>query len=392
MIAHAYYLRDARVRREAECLAKEGYEVHVVCAREPIRTKDLPEPSHEIVNGVHIHRLPLKKERGSKWRYFFEYLAITVLGAWKLILLSLRKRFDVVHIHNMPDLLVAAGLIPRWMGAVLILDIHDPMSEMFRAKYHLQESHPLIRLLKVQEWISYRLANYVMTVSIPMAENIAKKRGCCVEKVKIIHNFPDASRFPIREDRNGWPYNGDSIVFLYSGTVSEHYRLDMAVRAFALVSQSIPNIHFWILGAGNRLHEVLALAKKLGIADRVKHIPPVDQAGVRDVMALVDAGITTHESGGFGDLYFSTKIIEFMTQGLPVLSSRTRTLEKYIPEDAIFYFEPGRVKDLAKQIISMIKNPGVVQERIKNSRKILYKCMWQEEKSNLLSFYRELRN
>jgi len=390
MLVHAHYLMDARVRREAECLAKKGFEVHVVSARGPLGPNSSLEPSYEMVNGVHIHRVPLQKKRGGKLRYSFEYVTLTLLGAWKLLLLSLEKRFDVIHIHNMADFMVIAGLIPKWMGAVVILDIHDPMSEMFQAKYDLPESHLLIRLLKLQEWIFYRLADHLLTVSIPMAENVAKKRGCSFEAVKIVHNFPDGSRFPIREDRDGWPYNKDEIIFLYSGTVSEHYRLDIAVRALAIVSKSTPNIAFWILGAGNRLEEVLALARELSIGEKVKHIPPVDQAEVRSIMGKVDMGITTHEAGGFGDLYFSTKIIEFMTQGLPVISSRTSTIEKYISDDAVFYFKPEEVESLAKEIIFMIKNPSIVQEKIRNSRKILSKFSWQEEQKKFLSFYEQL--
>ena len=390
MLVHGHYLTDARVRREAECLVKEGFEVHAICVRGALGPNTSLEPSHEMVNGVHIHRVPLEKKRGGKLRYAFEYVALTLLGAWKLLLLSLEKRFDVIHIHNMPDFMVLAGLIPKWMGAVVILDIHDPMSEMFQAKYDLRESHLLIRVLKLQEWMCYRLADHLLTVSIPMAENVAKKRGCSVDAVKIVHNFPDGSRFPIRVDRDGWPYNKDEIIFLFSGTVSEHYRLDIAVRALAIVSQSIPNISFWILGGGNRLDEVLVLAKELRIGEKVKHIPPVDQAEVQNIMGNVDMGITTHESGGFGDLYFSTKIIEFMTQGLPVISSRTSTIEKYIPKDAIFYFEPEEVEGLVKAIIFVIKNPSIVQEKIRNSRKILSEFTWQEEQKKLLSFYEQL--
>jgi glycosyltransferase involved in cell wall biosynthesis len=390
MLAHSHYLMDARVRRGAECLAKRGFEVHVVGIRLPREAGMPKEPSYEIVNGVHIHRLPLRKLRGNKLRYLFEYVAVTVLGAWQLVLLSLKNRFDVIHINNMPDFLVFAGLLPKWMGAVLILDVHDPMSEMFQAKYGLPESHLLIRLLKLQEWISYRVPSHLLTVSLPMAANVAKKGGVPAKAVAVVHNFPDGSRFPIREDRNGWPYNTDRIVFLYSGLVAEHYRLDIAVRAFAIVSKSIPNVRFCILGDGHCLKEVLALAKDLEIGEKVEHIPSVDQAKVREVMGRMDAGITTHERGVFGDLYFSTKVIEFMTQGLPVLSSRTRTLEKYIPEDAIFYFEPGQVEDLVKQIMFMVENPAIVQERIRKSSQVLLDFTWQEEEKKFVSFYESL--
>src|SRR2546425_8404828 len=74
MLAHTYYLRDPRVRREAEALAEKGFEVHVICLSEG-RNRDR-EPRHAIVNGVQIHRLPISRRRGGFLRYLFEYLFI----------------------------------------------------------------------------------------------------------------------------------------------------------------------------------------------------------------------------------------------------------------------------------------------------------------------------
>jgi glycosyltransferase involved in cell wall biosynthesis len=135
---------------------------------------------------------------------------------------------------------------------------------------------------------------------------------------------------------------------------------------------------------------MLTLAKELGIGDRVEHLQPVHIEKVKDVMADADVGITTHQSGDFADLYFSTKIVEFMTQGLPVISSRTGTIEKYIPEDAIFYFEPLQVEDLVRQILTMYYNPGLVLDKIINSKKVVSKLDWREEESRLVSLYGEL--
>ena len=61
MLAHTYYLRDPRVRREAEALAATGLEVHVICLSEARNARGEREPRQAIVNDVHIHRLPALK-------------------------------------------------------------------------------------------------------------------------------------------------------------------------------------------------------------------------------------------------------------------------------------------------------------------------------------------
>jgi glycosyltransferase involved in cell wall biosynthesis len=390
MLVHGSYLMDGRVRRQAECLASAGFQVHVVSIRKEAPSKHYREPAYEVVNGVHIYRLPLVKKRGSKLRYVFEYGAMTLLGIWKLALLHLRNRLDVVHIHNMPDLLVMAGLFPRFTGSTLVLDVHDPMSELFQANYRLTESSLVIRLLNVEERICYRLAEHLVTVSIPMAESVATKAGVLPGAIKVVHNFPDLHSFPVREDRARWPYSRDGLTFLYSGTVTEHYRLDIAVRALAEVSRSIPNVRLLILGTGNRLQEIFTLGRQLGIADKIEHLKPVRIEAVKEVMANCDVGITTHQSGNFADLYFSTKIVEFMTQGIPVISSRTATISKYIPENSVFYFEPLQVDDLVRQILMMYSNPAIVLDRIRNARVLTSELNWQEEERRFISLYRDL--
>src|SRR5205823_14645376 len=128
MLAHTCYLTDARIRREAEALAGNGLEVHVVSLMEEMRGGR--EPREAIHNGVHIHRLPIRRERGNFLRYLFEYFMTVLLGGLKIALLHLRSRLDVVHVHNMPDILVLDGIIPRLSGSRQVWHIHHPMLDL----------------------------------------------------------------------------------------------------------------------------------------------------------------------------------------------------------------------------------------------------------------------
>lgn len=390
MLVHSYYPQDVRVRREAETLSKLGVEVHVVCLKDPVKNNGNFAKKFEIFHGVYIHRLPLTKRRGNKFRYLFEYMATTILGMWKLTSLHLKRKFDIVHIHNMPDILVLAGMIANWTGAKLVLDIHDPMSELLQTNYNIDESHIIMKIIKMQEWICYRLADHLITVSLPMRENVASKSGRSQEMIKVVHNYPDLSMFPIRNDNEQWPHNRGSFVLLYSGTITEHYRLDIAVKATAAAAKHIPGIRLVMLGYGNRLEQALSLAAELGIEHLVKHIKPVQQERVREIIASADLGLSTHQAGLFGDLYFSNKILEFMSQGLPVLSSDTYTIRQYIHQDSIFYFEPENIDDLIEKIIYIYNERDFVKKKINSAKKLVNKYIWQKEEKKLVSFYENL--
>jgi glycosyltransferase involved in cell wall biosynthesis len=387
MLAHTCYLRDPRVRREAESLAEAGIDVHVVALAEQT-VQDQPEPRAAKVKGVWVHRLPLSRKRGSLLRYFFEYFATCVLGGLTLTRLHLRSRFDVIHIHNMPDILVLAALVPRLTGARVVLDVHDPMPELFMSRDRQASNRLLVSLLRIQERIGCALADHVLSVNESMRENLESK-GVPKEKIFILNNFPDQRLFPSCEPSSVWPRNRDTLVLLYCGTITEHYDLSLAVKAIAQLEGEIP-VRLRLVGEGNRVDDVLRLAAALGVADRVEHVGRVPIERVRNEMQDADVGISCHRSGVFGDLYFSTKIIEYLTQGLPVLAPSTKTIGKYLPDDTLFYFEPGDEKAFADQLRRMWQNPDEVHARLNNARRFLPSLSWQAEKERFISYYQRV--
>jgi glycosyltransferase involved in cell wall biosynthesis len=91
-------------------------------------------------------------------------------------------------------------------------------------------------------------------------------------------------------------------------------------------------------------------------------------------------------------LYFSTKIVEYITQGLPVLSPRTYTINKYLSDDTVFYFDPGNDAALADSLRFMWNNPNEVVRRVSEARQLVPRLSWQTERSKFLSFYADFVN
>src|SRR5215218_4293507 len=127
MIVHACYpVGEPRVQRQAAAAVEGGYEVDVVCLRHH------GETGREVVDGVRVHRLPVSHDRTSGASAMaVEYLSFAALSTAKVAQLTAKRRYDVVHVSNPPDLLVVAGLIPRLAGARLILDVHDLTPDLF---------------------------------------------------------------------------------------------------------------------------------------------------------------------------------------------------------------------------------------------------------------------
>jgi hypothetical protein len=135
MIVYAPYpLGETRVQREAEILLMHGFSVDVICLRFP---DDLPVDQYKNVHIYHQrYRFPILGERsmGMLGR-FFNYLRFFFSAAIRVTQLHIKKRYDVVQVHNLPDFLVFCAAIPKLLGASVILDFQDLMPEFFAGQY-----------------------------------------------------------------------------------------------------------------------------------------------------------------------------------------------------------------------------------------------------------------
>lgn len=148
VVLFSNYLSDPRPRRAAEILARHGANVEVICLQ-----ANEEEPGHEMVNDVKIHRVPLKRQRGGKASYIYQYAAFTFAALFLLATRSFRRRYHLVHVHNMPDVLVFSALVPKILGAKVILDLHDPMPELMLTIFKLPPESFSVRLLKrLEKW------------------------------------------------------------------------------------------------------------------------------------------------------------------------------------------------------------------------------------------------
>src|SRR5689334_1061630 len=119
MIAYTHYPTDGRVRLEAESLSRWGHDVSILVL------KAGPHPRTYSLGGVTVIELNAGKYRGkSRIIYLFAYLHFFWLAFIRCTYLFFKHGFKVIHVHNMPDLLVFAALIPRMFGCEVVLDIH----------------------------------------------------------------------------------------------------------------------------------------------------------------------------------------------------------------------------------------------------------------------------
>ncbi len=370
MVAFSYYLFEPRIRRESEALADAGYEVDVVCVQKE------GEPREEIVHNVHIYRMPLQRKRGSKLRYIWEYFYFTFSAFLKITSLHFKRKYKIICAHNMPDFLVFTGLIPRLMGAKIMLDLHDPMPEVFMTKYEKDETNFIIRTLIFLEKISVKFSKEVFTPNIAFKNLFL--RSCPAEKMHIVMNSPDENIFTPRNPDNKPDPN--KFIVMYHGSIVERNGLDIALFAIEKLKDKIPNLIFHVYGEGDFVPRFLELIKELQIENCVNYHGQTSLENIVAALEKANLGVVPNKSNAFTQLNVPTRIFECLRMNKPVVAPATRGVLDYFDKSNLFLFEPGNADDLAKTILEVYENPEQRQAILEEGIKILQEHAWENEK------------
>ncbi len=94
----------------------------------------------------------------------------------------------------MPDVLVFGAIVPKFLGAKVILDLHDPMPELMQTIFKLPEDSFSVLVLKRLEKWSIHFADLVLTVNLA-CKKIYSSRSCHPDKIKVVINSPDDEVF-----------------------------------------------------------------------------------------------------------------------------------------------------------------------------------------------------
>jgi len=377
---------DPRPRRAAYAMAEAGMRLDVFCLAGQHATSNPPE--HDFIK---VNRLHLTRKRSGILRYILEYVVFFMWAFIRLTFGCLRGRYDIVHVHNMPDFLVFTAFVPKLLGARVILDLHDPTPEVFETVFKLPREHARVRLMTVVERVSVRFADAVLTPNISF-KKLFERTGYG-EKIHIIMNSPDEDIFtpsrrngssgssstaPAKRSQNG------RLRLMYHGLIAERHGLHILVDAMARLAKDIPGARLDIYGdpPNGYLDSILARAQEKGMRDRIRYHGFKSLEDIARLIGKIDLGIIPNLPGPFTDINLPTRIFEYLAVGKPVIAPRTRGIQDYFGENDIIFFEPGDSEDLA--IRDAHNYPALVETVIERGGAIYKLHRWSEERRRLL--------
>ena len=380
MVAYTNYEQDNRVRRYAEALAMRGDHVDVIVLKTP------GQPDIGELKGVRIYRI---QERIHNEKLPTTYLLKLLLFLFRSAVLltknSLKGRYDLIHVHSVPDFEVFAAFIPKLLGAKIILDIHDIVPEFYAYKFHKERNSLTFKMLIVIEKLSIAFADHVIIANHIWYDTLVS-RSVRKEKCSVVLNYPDLSIF----SRNGGRRDDGKFIMIYPGTLHWHQGIDIAIRAFKKIASKYPGAEFHIYGDGAGKIPLLEMIEQEGLKERVLFKGMLPMEGIAAAMSEADLGVVPKRAVSFGNEAFSTKILEFMAIGIPVLASSTRIDRFYFDDSQVMFFRSEDVDDLASKMEILINNKDLRSSLVKISDAYIAKNNWNVKRSEYFELIRSL--
>jgi glycosyltransferase involved in cell wall biosynthesis len=381
MLSYSFYELDGRVTRYAESLVRCGDHVDVIAIGRP------GSEDYVQLNGVHVYRVQ-HRERNEKGRVAYLGRILKFFFKSSIFLNKMQRKhpYDVIHVHSVPDFEVFAAWRPKLGRTKIILDIHDIVPEFYIAKFGVSHTSFYYKTLILAERLSTAFADHVIISNHLWEKTLHRSVG--PEKCSVILNYPDDDLFFPREKQR----NDGKCVLMYPGTMNWHQGLDVAVKAIAEIKNESPRFEFHIYGIGESKKSLNDLSRDLGLVDRVFFHDMLPKEDIAKVMARVDIGVVPKRNDSFGGEAFSTKILEFMALGIPLIVSKTKIDQFYFNDSVVKFFEPGNEKDLAEKILALINNQEERQRLAANGLKFVEAYKWGNNKHLYLDLVNRLVN
>ncbi len=389
MVTYSAYPHDPRPRRAIDALISEGASIDLICLASD------NDPKYEVLNGVNVRRVSLKHQRGGKFEYAWRYAAFILTSSMIFAMRSLARRYDLVYVHNMPDVLIVSALLPRALGSKAVLDLHDPMPELMMTIFNVTPGSKSVRLLKRLEKWSIARTDLAITVNLA-CKRIFSTRSCPVDKIAVVMNSPDDQIFPFRRPKllpSVDQYGNKKFVIMYHGSLVERNGLDVAIDAFARVRGVVPDAELRIFGKSTPfLERVMEKVRTKDLHDSIRYLGPRSLETLVTEIDNCDLGVIPSHRNAFTEINTPTRIFEYLALGKPVIAPFTPGILDYFSKESLLFFEPGDPSDLAQKIEFAFSHPCEVHEIVHKAQQVYLEHTWEHERETLLNGLSEVLN
>lgn len=297
---------------------------------------------------------------------------------------------DLIHANDFRMLGVGARAKLRasatGRSVKLVWDSHDYLPGI-----NPWNSHPRWHKAMIaheQEYAPY--ADAVTTVSETMVELLTEGHGLTTSPV-IVRNAPTVGVDPNDPGpgvRELCGLDDDVPLLLYVGVMTPARGIDTMIQALP----QLPEAHVgFVARESANLDRILQVAKDLGVAERVHHLPYVEVDRICSYVSSASIGVFPGLHLPNHEVDLPTKIYEYAQARLPMVVSDLKTTAEAIRRLGLGeVFVAEDVDDYARAVREVLANPLRYQKAYVEAQPVLSEWMWDNQADILDSVYTNL--
>lgn len=331
----------------------------------------IPHKESGIIEGIRV--IGLERQNSRAKRMFG-----TTMQAFRL---ALKEDASLYHLHD-PEL-IPVGLLLRLKGKQVIFDMHENVPGSIRSKGWIPKSirKGLSRSYRTFE----RMA--LNRFGVIFAEESYEKEYPWIRTSETVLNMPKVSKIvDIQNEKKQEPSIG------YIGRIGHNRGSILMLDALEVLKKRGMDVHLECVGGGaeDHLAKMREKAQKNGLSLNLPGFLKPEE-GLK-IMASCHIGMAVLKPVPNYLESLPTKIFEYMSLGLPVITSDFDLYKGIVEkEECGLCVDPMNVEEIADAIARLINNP---QEAVamgeRGKKAVLEKYSWENEAEKLLTFYNKV--
>lgn len=372
-------VRLMRMGLLAEALQKRGHEVIWWASTFDHRHKTFRFNNDRTIEIGNSYTLKLIHSIGYNTNISPKRMLEHYLVGRKFIKLAIKEEVPDIILCSFPtiDLSLYSVKYALAKKVPIVLDVRDLWPDSFIdfvPSILLPVAKVAFRFLDLKTKYTFKNATSITGNSIEMVGWGLKKAGRVKGEMDIDFPFGYSANIPDKNDLDNadkfWKNLGIdddkySFIACFFGAFGRRSKVDTIIKAARIIqTKSIP-IFFVICGGG----ELADAYKKMSISlNNIKIVDWIDTPKIYKLMQMSSVGLAPYESSSDFVVNLPNKPMEYMSAGLPIISSLSGYLENILKEfDCGITYCNDRADELADILICLYNNPNRLAVMSKNS-------------------------
>jgi glycosyltransferase involved in cell wall biosynthesis len=377
---YADYPWDVRVEKVIAALTDSGMTVDLAARN----LRNLAP--REKVDGAEVHRMKWIRSpaRIARWLNAAASFPAFVNPRWiaHIYRVCRRTRPDLILVRDLP-LGPTAIWVGQWLKVPVVLDMAENYPGFLRTLRDTGTLGPLDVLVR-NPWLAARVESYVVRRAqaiVCVIEESAQRlmdAGVPQAKLSVVRNTPriDGGLAPAPRKTHS-----DLLTIVYLGLIERHRGVQDLVRAVFESRRRGLRLRLIVIGDGKGFAELQALATELGVLGQgVELLGRMENRRALEIVAQADIGAIPHMPCEAWDTTIPNKLFDYMSLGLPVITSNVRPVERIVLEEACgLAYEWGNIDDLCLKIATL-QSPAQRQVMSEAGRRaVLSRYNWSHD-------------